>query len=199
MEIKSNKPNNNNHGKKKSSILLIILLLIVFGCVAFSMVLQRNTLIDWWIPTAVCLPVAAVVGWLLAPTMRTLTAVESKAMNIFAGAILSGSVIVAGAYSLNYYQSNPDTSHAIEAKVVNKYSEVRKSKRSRQTVYTIVIKLPDNRQKKFEVPVGDFNRYRNGDIIALHVEDGLFSIPVIKEMRLPDPQHKHQYRYGISK
>lgn len=53
MEIKSNKPNNNNHGKKKSSILLIILLLIVFGCVAFSMVLQRNTLIDWWIPTTV--------------------------------------------------------------------------------------------------------------------------------------------------
>ncbi len=202
MEIKTNESSGNGNGggrRRKSPALLIVIVVIVFGCVAFSMVLQRNTLVDWWMPAAACLPLACVGGWFLAPSMRMLTAVESKAINVLAGIILAGSVIVTGAYSLNFYLSKPETAHGIEAKVVNKYSEVRKSKRSRRTVYTIVIKLPDSRHKNFEVPVADFNRYRNGDAITLHVEDGFFGIPVIKEMRLPAPHHKHRQRYGEQK
>lgn len=174
--------------------------MIVVASLGMTFALQRDTIVDWWKPAAVCFIPACLFGYMLVGVMRAITGVRNRLINIFAGVVVSFSILSGSFYILNFYKSDAESSKTCHALVVNKYSEerymVRRVSRHRsvrgqkQMVYYIIIKLPDERTKKIEVPVREYVKMHNGQKLTLKIENGFFGIPVIKNLNLPIRKYK---------
>jgi len=179
---------------KRISALVFLLLLTIAG-LGMAIALQRNTLVDWWKPLAVCFPFACLAGRILMRGACAITNVKSRILNFAAGTILSLSIMLGGTYSLNFYKSKHSTAQTVEATVTNKYTEERRYthrthrhggvRTEKRRVYIVVIKLPDERQKEFEVTPGEFTKVKLGRTFRLKIEDGMLGMPVIKNLKLP--------------
>lgn len=180
---------------KGNIIIMIILTTAIILLLGLASVLQRNTIIDWWIPTGACALLALPCGYLIKGLIGKLTHFEKPIWNILAGAMLSFAIIIGLLYSLNYYKSDLASEYKYSAEVVNKYSRenyrVQRVSRNRVRrgekywVYYICIRLEDGRIKKMEVPVSEYLKIRVGTHIPLQMQTGFFGIPVIKNMKFP--------------
>ncbi len=178
--------------KRISALVCMLLATAGFG---MSAALHRNTLIDWWIPPAVCTPFALASGLMLMRATGSALGIGSRTMNFATAFLLSLSVLLGAAYTLNFYKSRHDTARMAQATVVNKYSEQRTHttrthrhgtvRTEKRTAYVVVIEMPDGRRKKFDVTPGEFAKMSSRRTLSLKVEDGLLGVPVIKNMRLP--------------
>lgn len=189
-------------------IIMIILITGVILLLGLASVLQKHTLIQWWIPTGACALLALPCGYLLKGLIHKLTHFKKAVWNILAGVVFSFSVFIGLFYSLNYYKSDEATAHEYSARIVNKYTEehyrVKRVSRNRvrrgekYQVYCINIELEDGRLKNMEVPVNDYVKIRVGGHIKLRMEKGLFGFTVIKNMKFPVRQYNsrnHSRRY----
>jgi len=182
-------------GRARYITTAVVMSLIVVACLGLSCVLQRNTLIEWWKPVAVCFLPSCAVGIALSRVIRAAGGVNKPWLTYVAGIVLSFSVIMTGFYTLNFYKSKPDTASVCQAVVARKYTKERfRTKRlsrhrsvrgEKYTVYCVDIELPGGWTKHFEVDAGEYARIRKGRKFDLDVEEGLFGVPVIKNMKLP--------------
>lgn len=173
----------------------IVGFIIVAAGLGLACALQRNTLVEWWKPAAICFVPSCAIGFVLSRVVRAASGIDKSYINIAAGILLAFSILMGGFYSLNYYKSKPDTTTVCEAVVAKKYTEDRyrtkRISRNRTTrgekykAYCVDIQLPGGWMKHFELSAGEYTRIHKGQKFALHVEDGFFGIPVIREMRLP--------------
>lgn len=185
--------------KTKRIIVSIPILLLAAAGFGMAAALQRNTLVDWWKPLAACLPLACVAGRLLLRAVAYLTGFRSRMLGFAIGSALSLSVILGGAYALNFYSSRHSTALTVEAHVTGKYTEERRYTRrvgrhgsvrtEKRMVYNVVITLPDSRSKTFEVSPGEYAKVRRGSSLPLQIEAGYLGMPVIKNLRLPITNH----------
>lgn len=183
-------------------IIMIILTTAIILLLGLASVLQRNTIIDWWIPSAACALLAVPCGILLRGCIGRLTKFRKTIWNILAGAVLSFSVFIGLFYSLNYYKSDESSAQEFSARITNKYTEeryrVQRVSRNRVRrgekywVYCISVEMPDGRLKKMEVSPGEYIKIRVGRHIKLQIENGLLGIPVIKNMKFPVRQYNTQ-------
>lgn len=177
----------NNKGKAdfNLSVLLFIIAIICFGS---STVFQLYTLIDWWQPVALCLPLAVIAGWGISYLLRRAIDTKSYFWTITVGTITSLPILTLGFFMLNDYLSKPETRYTVDTIVVDLSVHKKWTRSSNKMRYDVSIKLPDNRLKKFDVRKYEvMEQYCVGDTIPLTIEDGYFGFPVIKNKHLPLP------------
>lgn len=177
---------------KKHIFVSVLLVLIAVAALGLAMALHRNTLIDWWVPAAICFAPAVVLAALLSKKMLGFI---SAPFSRLAGFALFFCVLLGGFYSLNYYKADPASAESRQATVVGKYTEehyhTRRISRNRAvrgqpyTVYFISLELPGRRIKHMEVSPGEYAKVRSGQSLPLEIEKGLLGVPVIKNMKLP--------------
>lgn len=161
---------------------------MIMSGLAFA--LHANTLIDWWIPLSICLPLAMPSGFLLKGFMRRITDLKNPVWNILAGIIFSFAVLIGSFYTLNYYFSDETTESECTVTVVKKFSEehyhTRRISRNRvirgnkYRVYYMNVELQNGKVKKLEIPLSKFNKIKKGAPLILPTQTGLFGIPVLK-------------------
>ncbi len=182
-------------GRARYITTAVIISIIVVASLGLSCMLQRNTLIEWWKPVVICFLPSCAVGLALSRVIRVAGGVNKPWLTYVAGIVLSFSVIMAGFYSLNFYKSKPGTASVCQAVVARKYTKERfRTKRlsrhrsvrgEKYTVYCVDIELQGGWTKHFEVEAGEYARIRKGRKFDLDIEEGLFGVPVIKNMSLP--------------
>lgn len=184
---------------KISVILLTTAIIILLGLAA---VLQNNTIIEWWKPVSICIPIALIFGFIMSGVIRQLTNFSKYFWNIIIGSVFSFSLLIGSFYSLNYYKSDEASQQKYSARVVNKFSEdhyhsqrvsrshVRRGEKYK--VYFINVELQNGSTKKIEIPVKEYIRIKEGKHVTLHIEKGLFGIPVIKNLKFPIQQRESQ-------
>lgn len=186
------KKNTNN---TKEIIIVCILTLIVIGAIGFAIGLQSFTIIEWWKPAAACAIIAIPFTILLAKYMKHLTRPIIDYLEYPASFILSFAILLGAFYTLNFFLSDHSSSYEYHAPVVRKYSQVRTRshktgrrayKEEKYTVYIVEVEMRDGKIKKMEKPLSEYNKIKKGKSLDLFIEEGLFSIPVIK------PHHKAQ-------
>lgn len=185
-------------------ILISILGLVVIVALGFSMGLHSFTIIDWWKPVALCAIMALPVSLWIARYMRRLTQGVIVYLEYPAAFVLTFSILLAVFYSSNFFLSDHSSAYEYDAPVVRKYSQerTRSHKTGRRvyrtekyTVYVIELEMKDGRIKKMEKTLSEYNKIKKGSTITLVVEDGLFSIPVIrtKHNNLPKALKTNNY------
>lgn len=182
--------------KTKNTVTLVVIVLVTLIGLGFAMALHRNTLVDWWLPAVVCAVPAALLAALYTRLIMSLAGLSRPWMAACAGFALFFTALLGTAYSLNYFDSDPDSSLQCKATVSAKYTAERhRSKRVGRnryvqgepyTVYFIKMDIPGGRVKELEVTAGQYAGLRKGQSIDLQIERGLLGVPVIKNMRLPD-------------
>ncbi|MDE6270665.1 MAG: hypothetical protein K2M12_07430 [Muribaculaceae bacterium] len=176
-------------------MILILLTAAVIILLGLAAVIQNKTLIEWWIPVSACAAVALPLALVLKGMMRRLTGLDKAIWNVVAGFVLSFAAAAGGFYSLNYFRSNAASAQEYSAAVVNKYSEkhYRTKRVSRKystrgeayLVYYVVVELPGDKRRRIEVSPKDYVKTKVGGRLHLQIEDGLFGVPVIKNLSFP--------------
>ncbi len=170
-------------------ILFCGLMLLVIAALGCSIGLHSFTIVDWWKPVAVCSIIALPVSFWLARFMRPLTIPIIAYLEYPAAFILSFSILLAAFYASNFFLSDHSSAYEYKAPIVRKYSQVRTRshktgrrgyREEKYTVYIIEVEMKNGKIKKMEKPLGEYNRIKKGSSLDLLMEDGLFSIPVIK-------------------
>lgn len=181
-------------GKKNATIFYVIIFLVAAIGLGMSCALQRNTLVEWWKPAALCLVPGCLVGVALGRVFVLKSPSGSQPANYLAGVAVAFSLTLGGFYSLNFYKSRPDTAAVVEAVVAKKYTEERTrggggrrhhGTREKYTAYCVRIEVDGGWKKDFDVKAGEYVKIRTGRKFNLDVEEGLFGFPVIKDMKLP--------------
>ena len=172
-------------------ILIFILSLVVIAALGFSMALHSFTIIDWWKPVAICAIIAFAATLLLARYMRILTQNIMNYLEYPVAYVFSFSILLVTFYSSNFFLSDHSSGYEYDAPVVRKYSQERTRthkvgrrghRETKYKVYFIEIEMNDGKIKKLEKPLSEYNSIRKGTTLKLFIEDGLFSIPVIKPL-----------------
>lgn len=181
--------------KKKNIFFIVVLALIGLVGAGMASTLQHNTLVEWWKPVSICLPLALALGLPLKRPIGALTRLKSRVINYLIGAIFALAVTTGAFYSINYYCSDATTGEKCDAHVTGKYSQERHRSRrvgrgnyvrgEKYMVYYMTIELPDGRRKDIGLSAGEYVKTRVGQEISLSVETGYFDIPVIKDLSRP--------------
>lgn len=184
--------------KSKTTITIIArsaMALIVITGLGMALALQRNTLIDWKYPAAICLGPAIILtglfaraGWLRKP------------LEMLLAAVITYSAAIGGFYTLNFYITDPASHHELHATVTAKNREERYRTRrlsrnritrgEKYTVYTATLRLPDGREKRMEIRPQEYITMRVGRRITLQTETGLFGVSIIQ---LPHPIRRYTH------
>ncbi|MDE6637672.1 MAG: hypothetical protein K2K32_05485, partial [Muribaculaceae bacterium] len=136
--------------------------------------------------------IAFPVSILLAKYMKRLTTSIFEYLEYPTAFILSFSIILAAFYSSNYFLSDDSSGYEYQAPVVRKYSQERTRsfktgrrgyRNEKYTVYIIELEMKDGKIKRLEKPLSEYNKIKKGSSLQLLVEDGFFTIPVIKNMK----------------
>ncbi|MDE6696723.1 MAG: hypothetical protein K2K25_07570 [Muribaculaceae bacterium] len=174
-------------------ILTAFLILIVIVAIGFSMGMHSLTIIEWWKPVIACGVIALPVTFLIAKYMKRLTCTIFDYLEYPAAFILSFSIILAAFYASNYFLSDDSSSYEYHAPVVRKYSQVRTRsfktgrrgyRNEKYKVYIIELEMKDGKIKRLEKTLSEYNKIKRGTSLNLLVEDGFFTIPVIKNMKI---------------
>lgn len=160
--------------------------------IGFSIGIHSFTLVVWWKPVAVCAILAVPATLWLARHVRRLTRPIMNYLEYPFAYILSFSLLLGTFYGSNYFISDPTSAYEYKAPVIKKYSQLRKHtqkigrrgyKEVKYHIYSIEIRMEDGKIKKIDKPLSEYNRIKKGSFLNLRIEKGLFSIPVIKNMR----------------
>ena len=179
--------------KIAKGILTFILVLTVIAALGFAMGLHSLTIIEWWQPAALSGIIAIPLSIWLARFIKPVTRDLFKYMEYPCSFVLTFSIILAAFYSANFYLSDHTSGYEYKAPVVRKYRQERTQtqkigrrgyKEYKYSVYIIELQMSDGKIKKMEKTLSEYNKIKKGSSINLFIEDGLFSIPVIK------PRHK---------
>lgn len=170
-------------------LLSIFLILIVIAAIGVSMGLHHFTMIEWWKPVAVCAVISLPVSILLARYMKRLTNSVFEYLEYPTAFVLSFSILLSGFYTSNFFLSDKSSGVEYNAPVVRKYSQVRTRtfkngrrgyRTEKYTVYVIELEMNDGKIKRMEKTLSEYNKIKKGSSLNLRIEQGLFSIPVIK-------------------
>lgn len=193
----------NMKAKTRNIILIVALSLFAIIFSGLAMVLHRNTLIEWWKPVIACLIPAIIAGVFSIKKMNALTRLDIRPVNFAAGTILYFALFIGAFYTLNYYNSEKSTHHECEARIENKFTEehyhVKRLSRNRSVrgekylVYYITLQLPGGKIKKIEVGAGKYGKLHPGQKLRLEIENGLFGVPVIKNLNFPVRKYNKRY------
>ena len=170
-------------------ILMFILILIVIIALGFSIGLHSFTIIEWWKPMALCAIIALPITIWIAKYIARVTRPILDYLEYPTAFILSFSILLAAFYSSNFFLSDNSSCYEYDAPVLKKYRQERTRthktgrrsyREEKYSVYIIEIEMNDGKIKKLEKSLGEYNRIKKGATLKLFIEDGLFSIPVIK-------------------
>ncbi len=147
------------------------------------------TIVVWWKPVAECAVISMPVSILLAKYMKRLTHSIFEYLEYPTAFILTFSILLASFYTSNYFLSDKSSGYEYNAPVVRKYSQVRTRtykmgrrgyRTEKYTVYVIELEMKDGKIKRMEKSLSEYNKIKKGSSLSLRMEEGLFSIPVIK-------------------
>lgn len=178
----------------KRTITLIILLAITIISLGLAVVLQGKTLVEWWKPVAICLIPAVIVGLTAANAMRRLTGRNRRWLNAAAMSVLSFSLILGAFYTINFCKTTGSSAVTYHAEVIQKFTRERYDMKrvgrrtvrgKKHKVYNVVIELPGASMKKFAVSSRQYAQTRVGQRLKVEVRNGLFGLPVIKDVKFP--------------
>lgn len=185
-----------------------IMAIITFSLIVIGCIFQRqNTLVEWWKPVAISLLPSGAMGILLSKVMSRLTKINNMAINCLCGLLFSFAILYGGFHILNFCFSTTDAREQISATVINKYSEEHYQPRmvSRNFIvrghkymeYKLTLRLPDGKTKNMKVSVSQYRKIRNRETLQLEIQKGMFGVPVIKDMKIPDRYQKRKNRTNI--
>lgn len=173
---------------KKSGIKSVLFGVFVFTVVAliiWGTLLQRYTLVDWWLPVVGGLVLAAIVTMSL---YRRFARHGSSAASFLSVMAFAFAILYSGFYSINYYGASADSTVRIDVSVIAKHREERYRTRrlnrhastrgAKYYVYVVDLELPDGRVKSLEVPLDEYNCIRNGSTRQVNFRRGAFGIQV---------------------
>ena len=182
-----------------ATFIRIIVILVCIAGLGMASVIFGETLVEWWIPVVLCLSVSAAAAVPLGRRMKYLTTSSNRYVNFAAALVMVFSVVAGGLFTLNYYGSDRNSRSEVKAEVARKYRKTRhRSRRVSRRVYTqgekyyvyyFELALPGGRRKELHVDTKQYHRTREGAVLTLEVEKGLFGVPVIKEHKIPVPPH----------
>lgn len=174
----------------KHKVLIILLIIVMMLCLGCAVGIQGNTIIDWWIPTAIAYGAAAmtaVAGWRL---WTWLSGSQNIPLNIGIHTFIGGTILLAAFYAINFWVKTDNPITPQNAEIVRAYSEEHHRTRrvgrryvsqgEKYFTYHIDIKFPDGRQKKLSVAAGNLRSYHRGDSIEIDVQRGALGVPVIR-------------------
>ncbi len=167
------------------SVLFGVFVFTVVVLVIWGTLLQRYTLVDWWLP---------VVGGLLLAVIVSMPLYRKFARHGLSGAsfllviAFAFAILYSGFYSINYYGASADSTTRLEVSVIAKHREERYRTRrlnrhastrgAKYYVYVVDLQLPDGRVKSLGVPLDEYNRIRNGSTRQVNSRRGAFGIQV---------------------
>lgn len=170
-------------------LTLFVAVILLSAAVFFTGITLADGRVLWTILIAIAL-CAAVPMW---RAWRRLTGTDKFVWNYLVGAVVIASIVSSAFYSLNYFFSDHDGKHSVDAEVVSKYSREQAKRRTvgRRVIYTsdktytyhIVLRFQNGLEKEEPVPVSQYLKIRVGDMKTFYVEPGLFGIPVLKQQR----------------
>ncbi|MDE7387543.1 MAG: hypothetical protein K2N28_10460 [Muribaculaceae bacterium] len=182
-------------------LIMIVLGLLAVSAAGLSLVIHHNTMIQWWIPTLICILPAVPVGYALRRPLSHVLPTRRLWVSAATGIALTYALLTGAFYTLNYYVADSHTSRQFKVAITNKttreHYRVRRIGRNRvgrgEKYYThsVTVRWPDNRTKELPVTANEYARLRTGDSISLTTQDGLFGIPVIKNKKYTFKHKKH--------
>lgn len=173
-----------------TGLIAFILIITVIFAIGTAMFLHSRTVVDWWLPTAICAVLALVVTIPLGRIMKRATYRIVQYLEYPVAFIVSFSLLICGFYLLNYSMADKSTRAEYGAPVIRKFREERtevrrvgrrRYKEENHRVYFIEIELKDGSTKKIEKPIKEYNRIKKGNNLIIAEEKGLFGFTVIKD------------------
>lgn len=193
-------------GKKTAVIFLSILGITAIVMLALAVSLASVTMTRWSSPAAVCAVAAVPTGFLLASAFRMRFLPRFRILRFLMAFATAFCILLGTFYSLNFFLSDHSTQRTADTKVAALFGErhqhSRRVGRNRYVrgetymEYYARILLPDSTTLKKKVPVDEYVRLRAGQRATLHMEDGLFGIPVIRNIDIPPRKtgRRHHFR-----
>lgn len=176
---------------------LFVGITLCIAMIGIASAIYNDTLIRWWIPVAMSVGVAVMIGVPFSKYWRRVTLSENRIVNFIVHIFVVGSVWSCGMMAGNYFLADNSSEHIEHGVVERKYSEKHyHTKRvSRRIyygngrpyyVYNVTVKFDNGRLKTFRMPLSKYNSMRTGDTLALNVKQGFFGMPVID---IPEQKH----------
>lgn len=183
--------------KQKPNWVVITIVAIVFTMLGVvAAVLQQRTIINCWKPALTFGVLALVVGFLWRGSLSRWLRISVPLVAAIAGAAMTWSAELCLFYTTNYCFSRPSTAIDYEARVTRKYSQQRYryvgrrgTRRVPYTAYCIDVQMPQGRVKTFSLTASQYVKARKGQKLPATIEQGLFGIPVVKNITLPGQKH----------
>lgn len=182
----------------------IIVALLVFAAFTLAVYISGKTIFNLWIPWSISVFSAVVSGIFLWRKWKPISGSSSILINFLIHTVCVAGIAAALVFSLNYFGSDKSSESVVTAKVVNSYSKTRYHTRrigrrlsgrgNPYKVYYIEAELPDGRKKEFSVTLSQFNEARRSSRMRLDIEEGLLSMPVIKESTIVKAGKKRKAR-----
>jgi len=171
------------------NILCGILIFLAITFYAIAAALHRDTLVEWWIPSAVALALALATGAILWRKWEKITDSHNFLFNYICHAVFFCGLFVSAIYGINRAFPRESAGHEIEAVVERKYTKTRHHRQRVSKfvykqgppykVYYLNLQLPDGRTKELQVTLSCYNRTRSGSSIPLLMQQGFFGMTII--------------------
>lgn len=170
--------------------LLTVLALSAYG---MAIAIHRDTLVNGAVVAAIAGVLAIVTGAALAHLFVSKNAKDVENWMKLAGFILTiGGVYLFAFYALNYYLADANSIHGEKMVVERRYYKIHhhSQRTGRRTytqgapykVYMMDVELPDSKRKKtLRISTSLYKHVHKGDTLEVHLEKGLFGVPVIKD------------------
>jgi len=153
-------------------------------------VLYQQTIVTWWYPVAAAAVVAAATAPVMYGRWRIMTTSDNAALNILCHLYVIGSVAYFAFLCGNYVFADTATGHKEEVTVVEKYKKTHRKYRTvgrRRRVqngtydnFFLRVEFSGGTDKELSVTRSVYNKTRNGSVMTLYMQKGLFGFPVMK-------------------
>lgn len=182
-------------------VILAAIAVTALGAVAVT--LQRSTIIDGRVPAAVFAALSAVGAVFLRGAFSRALRIPSRLIAAISGGALMWTATLCMFYSANYLFTRPASTAEYEAVITRKYTEQRYrtyrvgrrggSRRVPYTAHCIDVQLPQGRVKTYTLTASQYIKARRGQRLHTVIEQGLFGIPVVKDISLPGQKPKSSH------
>lgn len=171
-------------------VRIILAVVVLLATVGWTMVLYRDTVIEWWIVPAVTLTVGAATGLHMWRMWRWLTCDDGKWLNYACHTVIAAVFLSWMFFAANNLLADR-SSERIESGVVEGHyrEERRKTRRVGRRyvasgeiyyVYKLRIVLDNGESKFITVDTRRYSHVHNGDSVSVPIKDGLLGITVIQ-------------------
>lgn len=176
-------------GRKIAAWFLVAAVIICYG---LAFVMWRNALVEWWIPSVICIVSALVSGVMIHRHWSVLTGSDSRLLNYICHVVAAVGLFAVLFFAINSFFADRSSLHTERVGVSAKYTEegyhTRRVGRhytrrgEKYTNYYIELVFADGRTKRVSVDNRRYNRTRNGDSLSVELEQGALGIPVIRDI-----------------